>query len=238
MTKSIRVGVVGVCLWAMSAGIAQAAEADWWDRLSGPGPFLGVSETIRFLCISTVNGQSVATWLPPSDPGSNSIAQLVDLLKPQTFPPPPPPPPGKQNCRLDTNIRSYASVTPAWYFSYRNHLYGVRNGTQVEPGRVYLFPIIGSYTVRPFARLDLSTGFGLTIFEGEGFDTFVRPTWKAVEVRYIVKPRLFAIAASINTHLNFSNSDFCSSQTVCNPGSLSIANDNEIIPQVKLVFGL
>ena len=236
MTKSIRVGVAGLCLWALSGGISHAAEADWWDRLSGPGPFGGVSETIRFLCVSTVDGESAATWLAPSDPGSNSIAQLVNLLK--RAPQPPGISAAKQNCRSDEKIRGYAAVTPAWYFSYRNHLYGVQNGTRLDEGRVYLFPIIGSYTIRPFTRLDLSTGFGVTIFEGEGFDTFVRPTWKAVEVRYIIKPRLFAIAASINTHLNFSNADFCTAQTVCNPGSLSTGEDKEIIPQVKLIFGL
>ncbi len=42
--------------WGMQAGASFAA-ADWWDHLSGPGPFRGTYLEARFLCVSNLTDQ-------------------------------------------------------------------------------------------------------------------------------------------------------------------------------------
>jgi hypothetical protein len=241
MTKCVRWCVVGLIAWAWPCGVAHAAQADWWDRLSGPGPFGGISEEIRFVCVSQVDEEQVVTWLKPWDPASNATAQFFSLFRHSTFPPAPrgedPQSRAKQNCLLDSNIRSFASVTPSWQFAYDNDVFEVEDddGT-LEPGRVFMFPIVGAYTVRPLPRLDLSTGFGIAILEGSGFNTFARPIWAPLTVSFIVKRQVLKVSASINRLLYFSNDDFCTGTAVCKSAGVA-PEANEFIPHISLHFG-
>lgn len=60
--------------WGMQAGVV-FAEANWWDHLSGPGPFWGLFVDYRFGCFTSVprnperqdEQETVFTFLNPSD---------------------------------------------------------------------------------------------------------------------------------------------------------------------------
>ncbi len=61
--------------WGMQAGVS-FAEADWLDRLSGPGPFGGFNYSYRFLCMTTTGDQPDFGAVP--DATKNNIAEIPE----------------------------------------------------------------------------------------------------------------------------------------------------------------
>jgi hypothetical protein len=237
MTKCVRWCVVCLIAWAWPCGVAHAAQADWWDRLSGPGPFWGLSEDIRFLCMPV---DSKPVWLAPWDPASSDIARAFSRRQPPIHPSTNPTPTPYDQCFFDTSkVRSFASITPAFGHARHNRLFSVKDDAgNPHEGRVEMYQVVGAYTVRD-RRLALSTGFGVRIFEGSGFDTFARPIWAPVTASVVVRqsrPKL-KLSASVDTLLNFSNADFCTGEAECNQGSLDLAEGKELIPHFGVHVG-
>ena len=247
--KTARVCVALAVAWCMQVGVAHAY-VDFWDRLSGPGPFVGFVIPYRFLCVSqgsdqarfrqppgasTQPDETFATWIGPFDAASNFIPVRT-------------PPSGAANareqarldCLHDERLRGYSILTTTFFGSTSNRLfpsdpdnsrYGVRI-THVE----------WAYAIRLHDTLDVSAAVGFSRFSGEVFDPFWRPSLTPIVVRFAPlafkwpnqKGRSLKIALGLVTHFDgFDAADFCNIDAVtCANVDTSFRSNRERILRV------
>ena len=176
MRTLMRGGIVGIVLWALLPTDAAAA-IGWLEKLSGPGPFVGVMVPVSLACY----GENLDTGTA-AQPNQGQAGREPDLGLFVDF----------QDC-LDANTRG-PRVTFAVQFgrlwSQDNNLpyAGVPRGE--EPG-VRIFLLIPAISTPVTRFLDVGAGLGFAHFsaEADAFDGFVRGAIQPV--RLTVKPLSF-----------------------------------------------
>jgi hypothetical protein len=208
--------VVALCVACLAGGAADArAEFDfpWLEKLSGPGPFWGVEVNYRYYCrVGEAAASPRGTWMGPLEPGGG-IINFGDDFDETTYRSAKT---AKALCLADHKVRAYATVG---FHAYR----AVRNDLAVDPARNNVHFLGGDWkwSIRLDEALDLSTGIGLSVFGGEGFERFARVRWQPLEVRFYpfvidrdnhdnLRRRALYVTAGVLTFLpGMREQDFC-----------------------------
>jgi hypothetical protein len=147
--RAVRFMLAVAIAWGAQAGVS-FAEANWWDHLSGPGPFVGVFADYRFLCISDSSNQKTfrrvtVSDAPPAEPETGETEFTWLSVRDRTAGPwvwkrTPEPDVAvldsytseslrnyrKQqaavDCKNDQNVRSYMFAGARFDWAYKNNL--------------------------------------------------------------------------------------------------------------------
>jgi hypothetical protein len=222
--KAARFGVAFAVAWCMQMGTSYALE-DWLDKLSGPGPFWGLSLPYRFVCFSKANDQTdfrtipqlaaldmdadraFVTWMTPT--------QQAAGVFPSTIPKPVPTlAPGtltatqqlayrraqaQRDCYIDQRVHSYVTLSPGFYRSLKNRLFPA--DPKNDDYRVTILHLDATYTFRLNRVVDIGAGVGVSRFSGEVFDPFTRAS--LTPIYFYFSPIAFRGDSQISRALRF-----------------------------------
>jgi hypothetical protein len=253
--------MVGIA-WGMQAGVSSAA-ADWWDHLSGPGPFRGTYLEARFLCVSNSadqgkrkpglestilrEGTVYSTWVRPWERTGSALALLnpphisdrQQALDGNTVLDLPQrrKAQARLDCESDQRLRGY------FMFIYRRLVSLNNDLVSAEDTKVH----IRAYDVAYFARLNRALDFGVALglnhFEGAAFRTFDRIS-VTPSLSYALfgtggyGPRTHALKVEASARVflrDFKAQDFCNQgRATCTDPTWRSGID--IVPMVRFVI--
>jgi hypothetical protein len=185
--------LVLVAAFVLFPSLAHAGWLDWINRLSGPGPFVGVGEDFDVLCIDA-NGNLVpgcfgVVLFRPTGPGVTAIEQLPHVI----------------------------SVRAEKYWSVGSERFTDLEGTPFSDTRgVSLTRFVGLYQRRVSSALQFGPGMGFVRVSGDGFNTVNRAVLVPASVTWgpfdhssskLAKPWRVVVDASVILK-GFKGSDF------------------------------
>lgn len=246
--------------WGMQTGVAYAA-ADWWDHLSGPGPFRGTYLEYRFLCVSNtadqINPKTRAASLEEGTVEFTKLwpwqrsASVVALFNPPDIR-------RRQealnasteqdltklrkaqaslDCESDQRLRGY------FIFTYRRLVSLENDLVLADDNQVHIQGFDVAYVARLNRALDFGVGLGLNRFDGAAFDTFdrisVTPSLTYAPLGtggYGPRTHVLKVEVSARAFLGgFKAADFCNQ-----PGARCIdptwRSRIDIVPTIRLVI--
>jgi hypothetical protein len=197
-----------------SAGHARAEfDFPWLEKLSGPGPFFGVEVNYRYYCrVSDAQVSPRGTWMGVLEPGGGIVnfGRMAANYQNATT--------SKELCKADHKVRAYGTVGVHYYRSLQNDL-----AVNPDEDAVRILGGDWKWSIRLDEAIDLSTGAGVSVFFGDGFDAFARVRWQPLEVRYYpfvvdrdrhdnLRRRALYVTAGVLTFLpGFDERNFCRS---------------------------
>lgn len=226
--------LVGIAWW-MQTGTSYAA--DWLDKLSGPGPFWGLSLHYRFACISSPPAnEKIVTWLSPV----NRSSGILPIVSPASR--------GNSaeaaaafNCSWDQEVHSYLTANIGFRQSFQNELFP--GDPHNDLYRVRILDMGVTYAYRVSSAVDLSVTASLNRFTGDAFDPLYRA---AITPGVVIAPfaftsntqrsRAFGIGAGWTMFSpGFDAADFCNRPSVSCAGiNTRFKSRMELIPQITV----
>jgi hypothetical protein len=226
--KAARLCVAFAIAWSMQMGTSYALE-DWLDKLSGPGPFWGLSVPYRFVCFSKSNdqtdfrrvpavaafdtdpltdNQTFVTWMTPSQ----QAAGIVPWTIPKAVTAPAAAAilsaqeqrtyrenQAHRDCYIDQRVNSYVTLSPGFYRSFKNRLFPA--DPKNDDYRVTILRLDAMYTFRLNRVVDIAAGVGVGRFSGEVFNSFTRASLTPIYVYFA--PIAFHRDSQISRALRF-----------------------------------
>jgi len=172
--RSVRFVLAFALAWAMQAGVSYA-ETNWWDHLSGPGPFWGGFVDYRFGCFTSVprserpdQQQTVFTFLAPSD--RTALPWFAKRAAPAAQPSSAEPRAMAANrCKRD-ELHDALILSLRWNQSYTNEL--TPRNSEGEEARVRIAGLEFGHVRRLKRGWSLRNTIGINRFSGDQFTTF------------------------------------------------------------------
>jgi hypothetical protein len=171
--RMMRFAIAFGIAWGMQSGVS-FAEADWLDRLSGPGPHWGVFADYRFGCFSSpalpATTGTAFTFLKPWD--RTAFPWFAINPAPQVQPNPRDPKAvAAYNCKRDV-LHDYLIVSYRFDQSYSNEVVPRNSDGDKALVRINGFEVGHVHRLKP--GLALRDTVGMNRFSGKQFTTF----WK------------------------------------------------------------
>ena len=186
----LRYLVIATCCVVVQLATPAPAQAwwEWLDQLSGPGPFTGWDFQWRVKCIpDTRAGATDLSLANIESDGQRKVARLFGA-----------------GCLFESTVNPRGSLNFAF-----GQVYSVRNRLKYADGRdgpmvkMTKFEPSLSMFVDPEKLIEITSGLGVLVIHGKGFDTFYHFYWtpmratikvgKAVGVRlgFLIMPEGF-----------------------------------------------
>jgi len=160
--------VIATCCVVVQLAAPAPAQAwwEWLDQLSGPGPFMGWDVQLRLVCIPETRAGAIDISLDGITPGKQRLARALG-----------------SGCLFDKRVNPMGSLNFAF-----GQVYSVRNELEYAPG--FDKPVVTMTKFEPslsmFAdaskRIEITSGLGVLVFHGSGFDTFAHYYWSPLRV--------------------------------------------------------
>ena len=159
--------VIATCCVVVQLAAPAPAQAwwEWLDQLSGPGPFTGWDFQWRVKCIPDApNAVTDLSLANIASDGQRKVARIFGA-----------------GCLFESKVNPRGSVNFAF-----GQVYSVRNELKYAPGidqpRVTMtkFEPSLSMFVDPEKLVEITSGLGVLVINGKGFDTFYHFYWTPV----------------------------------------------------------
>ncbi len=247
--RGVRFVVAFAVAWGMQVGVSYA-EADWWDHLSGPGPFWGLFVDYRFGCFSSIapnperQDQQVTTFtfLKPWDRTAlpwitKRTAPLVPQgADPRTL--------AAVRCKRD-ELHDALILSFHWDQSYTNQV--TPRNSEGEEAKVRITGVEFGHVRRLTRGWNLRNTLGINRFSGDQFTTFYNGA-NTIALEFApyavtdVSPSRWVkvIMGATILYGGFEASAFCN-RTASNPQCAQVTPRHfgtEVIPTVKFVIDL
>jgi hypothetical protein len=160
--------VIATCCVVVQLAAPAPAQAwwEWIDQLSGPGPFTGWDFQWRMVCIPETRPGAINISLDGITTGKQRLARAFGA-----------------GCLFDKDINPMGSLNFAF-----GQVYSVRNELDYGPGvkkpHVTMTKFEPSLSMFADAskRIEITSGLGVLVIHGSGFDTFTHYYWSPLRV--------------------------------------------------------